>query len=65
VLEAGDSCVRMSPPLVVTQSEADTAVRIFTESVAHVAANRAADVAEVERATKVGFATQGFGASGR
>ena len=46
VLEAGDDCVRMSPPLVVTQSEAETAVRIFTESVAHVAAHRAEDVAE-------------------
>ena len=31
VLEAGDDCVRMSPPLVVTQSEVATAVRIFTE----------------------------------
>ena len=38
VLEAGDDCVRMSPPLVVSEAEAATAVAIFTESVAHVAA---------------------------
>ncbi len=38
VLEAGEDCVRMSPPLVVTEAEAATAIRIFTESVAHVAA---------------------------
>ena len=37
VLEAGDDCVRMSPPLVVTAEEMATAIRIFTESVAHVA----------------------------
>ncbi len=30
VLEAGDDCVRMSPPLVVTEDEAETAMRIFT-----------------------------------
>jgi 4-aminobutyrate aminotransferase len=64
VLEAGDDCVRMSPPLVVSQSEAATAIRLFTESVAHVAANRARDLAEVQRAEEIGFATEGFGASG-
>ena len=37
VLEAGDDCVRMSPPLVVTEIEAETAMRIFTESVEQVA----------------------------
>jgi 4-aminobutyrate aminotransferase len=40
VLEAGEDCVRMSPPLVVSQAEAATAVRIFTDAVAHVAGNR-------------------------
>ena len=30
VLEAGDDCVRMSPPLVVSQAEAATAVRLFS-----------------------------------
>ena len=64
VLEAGDDCVRMSPPLVVSQSEAATAVRIFSEAVAHVVSHRAADVAEVERATRTGLATEGFGLSG-
>jgi 4-aminobutyrate aminotransferase len=64
VLEAGDDCVRMSPPLVVSQSEAATAVRIFAESVAHVAANRTADIAEHEQEVEAGLATEGFGASG-
>jgi 4-aminobutyrate aminotransferase len=64
VLEAGDDCVRMSPPLVVSQSEAATAVRIFIEAVAHVVTHRAADIAEVERATATGLAAEGFGLSG-
>ena len=34
VLQAGKSCVRMSPPLIVTTDEVDTAVRIFAEAVA-------------------------------
>ena len=42
-----------------------TAVRIFTEAVAHVAAHRAEDVAERKAATRAGYATEGFGASGR
>jgi len=36
VLESGDDCVRMSPPLVVTADEMATAIRIFSESVAAV-----------------------------
>jgi 4-aminobutyrate aminotransferase len=64
VLEAGDDCVRMSPPLVVSQSESATAVRIFSEAVAHVAAHRGEDVAKHEAEVKAGFATEGFGASG-
>ncbi|HEY3336813.1 MAG TPA: aminotransferase class III-fold pyridoxal phosphate-dependent enzyme [Candidatus Limnocylindrales bacterium] len=64
VLEAGDDCVRMSPPLVVSQAEAATAVRIFTESVAHVAANRGADLREVDRATAQGLAVQGIESAG-
>jgi 4-aminobutyrate aminotransferase len=64
VLEAGDDCVRMSPPLVVSQSEASTAVALFSESVAHVAAHRRDDVEDVEAATRAGFASDGFGASG-
>jgi 4-aminobutyrate aminotransferase len=65
VLEAGDDCVRMSPPLVVSQAEADTAIRLFTESVAHVAGHRTEDVAERKAAQRAGYATEGFGASGR
>jgi len=64
VLEAGDDCVRMSPPLVVTEAEADTAVRIFSEAVAHVTAHRGADVRDVERAAEQGLATQGVEAGG-
>ena len=37
VLECGESTIRMSPPLVVTSEEAQTALRIFGESVAAVA----------------------------
>ena len=64
VLEAGDDCVRMSPPLVVSQSEAATAVRIFGEAVAHVAAHRSEDVARHDAEVRAGYATEGFGASG-
>ena len=64
VLEAGDDCVRMSPPLVVTQAEAATAMRLFIEAVDHVATHRAADLQEVGHATRAGLATEGFGASG-
>jgi 4-aminobutyrate aminotransferase len=64
VLEAGDDCVRMSPPLVVSQSEAATAVRLFTDAIEHVAAHRREDVAEHEAEVRAGLATEGFGASG-
>ena len=39
MLEAGDDVVRMSPPLIVDSDEVDTAVRIFGEAVAEVAAD--------------------------
>jgi 4-aminobutyrate aminotransferase len=64
VLEAGDDCVRMSPPLVVSQAEAATAVRIFSEAVAHVAAHRREDVDEVQADVRAGLVAEGFGASG-
>jgi 4-aminobutyrate aminotransferase len=64
VLEAGDDCVRMSPPLVVSQAEASTAVRLFTEAVDHVAANRGADLDALARERRAGLVTEGFGASG-
>ena len=63
VLEAGDDCVRMSPPLVVTADEMVTAIRIFTASVAHVAGNRTADVEEVEAASRSGIIREDFGSS--
>jgi len=61
VLEAGEDCVRMSPPLVVTESEADTAIRIFTESVAHVALHRGEDVAEMLAGIEHGYAAAATG----
>ena len=63
VLEAGDDCVRMSPPLVVTADEMATAIRIFTESVAHVAGHRTADVEQVEAASRSGVIREDFGSS--
>ena len=39
VLEAGEDVVRMSPPLVINEAEADTAVWLFGEAVAAVAAH--------------------------
>ncbi len=63
VLEAGDDCVRMSPPLVVTADEMATAIRIFTESVAHVAAHRTADLEEVQAASRSGLIREDFGSS--
>jgi 4-aminobutyrate aminotransferase len=64
VLEAGDDCVRMSPPLVVSQAEAATAVRILTESVEHVAAHRADDLGEVDAAAASGLLVQGVESAG-
>ncbi len=65
VLEAGDDCVRMSPPLVVSQAEAETAIRLFTQVGRARRGHRAEDVAERKAATRAGYATEGFGASGR
>jgi 4-aminobutyrate aminotransferase len=63
VLEAGDDCVRMSPPLVVSAEEMATAIRIFGESVAHVAGHHAQDVDEVEVASRAGMIREEFGTS--
>jgi hypothetical protein len=54
----------MSPPLVVSQAEADTAVRLFTASVEHVARHRGEDVAEVREAVAEGLAVPGVEAAG-
>jgi 4-aminobutyrate aminotransferase len=40
VLEAGEDVVRMSPPLVVSEAEMATGIRIFSEAVADVATHR-------------------------
>jgi 4-aminobutyrate aminotransferase len=40
VLTAGDDVVRMTPPLVVTEAQAESAIRILTDSVEEVAASR-------------------------
>jgi hypothetical protein len=42
VLEAGDDCVRISPPLTVSEEEMRAGIRIVTEAVAAVDANRPA-----------------------
>ena len=62
VLEAGEDCVRMSPPLVVTEAEAATAVRIFSESVEHVAMNRSEDVANMLAEVEEGLSAAATGA---
>jgi 4-aminobutyrate aminotransferase len=64
VLGAGEGCVRMSPPLVVSQGEAATAVRLFTETVTHVAEHRAEDLEAVRSKRKAGLITGRFGKAG-
>jgi 4-aminobutyrate aminotransferase len=54
VLECGVSSVRMSPALVVTESEIATAIRIFGEAVAEVAGD---DRAVLKAATDHGAIT--------
>ena len=49
VLEAGDDVVRMSPPLVINAAEADTAVWLFGEAVAAVAADPQRAIDEAKR----------------
>ena len=41
VLEAGENVIRMSPPLVLTATEAETGLRLFSEAVDEVAAAQA------------------------
>ena len=50
VLECGKSSVRMSPALTVSAAEMTTALRIFSEAVAHVAGHGAEVLAEVTQA---------------
>jgi 4-aminobutyrate aminotransferase len=39
VLRAGDSAIRFAPPLVITEEQAATGVRVFEEACAEVAAS--------------------------
>jgi 4-aminobutyrate aminotransferase len=64
VLEAGEDCVRMSPPLVVSEAEAATAVRLFTSSVEAVAIHRGSSLQEVVDEAAAGLLVQGVEASG-
>ena len=50
VLEAGDDVVRMSPPLVVTGGEMETAIRLFADAVAEVAAREPEVLEEADAA---------------
>jgi 4-aminobutyrate aminotransferase len=50
VLECGKTSVRMSPALTVSESEMETALRIFTEAVVQVAGHGEEVLAEVEQA---------------
>ena len=54
VLEAGESAVRLSPPLVVTAEECRTALRLFTEAVEEVATTLPAPDPEASPAEVVG-----------
>jgi 4-aminobutyrate aminotransferase len=49
VLEAGDSAVRITPPLVLTAAEAETGLRLFSEVVAEVAAQDSAESGQLSR----------------
>ena len=53
VLEAGDDVIRLSPPLVVTEAEMATGIRLFTEAVAEVDNRRRAVVRAATRAGAV------------
>jgi 4-aminobutyrate aminotransferase len=50
VLECGKTSVRMSPALTVSESEMETALRIFTEAVVQVAGHGEEVLAEVKQA---------------
>jgi len=64
VLECGDDCVRMSPPLVVSEAEAAAAARLFTQSVEAVAIHRRESEAEVAEEAAQGLLTPTIEAGG-
>ncbi len=49
VLEAGEDVVRMSPPLIVNEAEVNTAIWLFSEAVAAVAADPAGVLRDAHR----------------
>ena len=55
VLEAGDDVVRMCPPLIVSESEVATAVRIFEAAVEEVAGHRRESIEAVHQAAREGL----------
>ncbi len=55
VLEAGDDVVRMCPPLMVSEAEVATAVRIFESAVEEVAGHRAEAIEAVHAAAREGL----------
>jgi 4-aminobutyrate aminotransferase len=60
VLECGTSSIRLSPPLVVSEREVDTAIRILGESLAQVAEHES----DVRRSAIQARAITGVEASG-
>jgi 4-aminobutyrate aminotransferase len=54
VLEAGDDCVRLSPPLTVSEAEMEIGIGLFAEAVAEVAADRPAALRSAEAAGILG-----------
>ncbi len=51
VLESGKSSIRLSPPLVVSEAEVETALRVFGEAVAQVAGAGEANLPDGDDAT--------------
>jgi 4-aminobutyrate aminotransferase len=54
VLQAGDDCVRISPPLVITADEMKTGLGLFIEAIEEVAADRVKVLAKVHEAAAMG-----------
>ena len=55
VLEAGDDVVRMCPPLIVSEAEVATAVRLFEGAVEEVAGHRRESIEAVHEAAREGL----------
>jgi 4-aminobutyrate aminotransferase len=64
VLEAGDDVIRMSPPLVVSEREVATALRIFQAAVEEVAGHRQEAIEAVHAAALQGLLDEEVEAAG-